>query len=314
VTRRISILGFFVIAGLSAAACAPDATTTAPTIAPSSRFGSPLHRGSTIRGWISPTAKAPFLYVSLSEQSVVDIYSVPSYSLVGQITDGIDFPEGIATDKAGNLYVTNLEGGTVTVYPAGQTSPSRTLDDANGPIDVALTKNKYVLVGDNGGGIDVFPPNASSPSSRLTNPYLAQVGGVGADAHNNVYAVGNNVSYAPVVVEFKHLGGSGTNLNLSDLVAPSGVLVDSRGNVVISDYSLPGVNIYPPHSSSPSATIANTESPGRSAFNKAESLIYVPEGTTYAVNVYDYPGGSLVTTITTTGFTRGAALSPPAKP
>jgi hypothetical protein len=315
---RISLVSTLMpslVVGLCVSGCSAQPTTPVPgTATPAGRFGS-VHRAGFIRSWMSPNAKREqLLYVSQPEQSVVDVYSVPAYSLEGQITDGIDFPQGVTADKHGNLYVANLEGDSVTIYPQGGTSPTRTLSDSYGPLDVALTKNGYVLVGDNAGGVDVFPPNASSPSTRLTNADLSVVAGVAADAHNDAYAAGNNVSYAPVVVKFKNMAGPGTNLNLSDLVAPSGILIDASGNVVVSDYSLPGVNIYAPRSKKPSATIANSESPDRSAFDKMENLIYVPEGTTYAVNVYDYPSGTLVQTVTTSGFTRAAALSPPAKP
>jgi hypothetical protein len=312
--RTIALLIASFVLAVFAAACSSSPMTT-PNAATGGPLGSVLHQSrGAIRGWMSRNAKKQLLYVSLTEQNIVDLYSIPSYSLVGQITDGIDFPQGMTTDKLGNLYVANLGGNSVTVYAKGATSPSRTLTDPYGPTDVALTNKGDLLVGDNGGGVTVFAPNASSPSTRLTNPDLYSVGGVGADAHGNAYAAGNNVSYAPVVVKFAHLSGSGANLNLTDLNVPSGVLVDASGNIVVSDYSLPGVNIYPPHSTNPSATIAAGESPSRSALNKPQSLIYVPEGTTYAVNLYDYPSGSSVASITTTGFTRAVALSPPARP
>ncbi len=67
-------------------------------------------------GWLSVAARAkntPLLYVSAAFESVVDIY--PEYGKnvapIGQITDGIDEPEGMAVDRHGNLYVTNPGNG-----------------------------------------------------------------------------------------------------------------------------------------------------------------------------------------------------------
>lgn len=282
--------------------------------APTSSLGLQLHHGSIVRGWMSPHAKKRLLYVSLTSSNLVDVYKIPSYALVGQISDGIEAPEGMATDKNGNLYVTNLTAETVTVYPKGATSPSLTLSVPYSPVDVTITKKNTVLVADLGGEVDVYPPGATSRSSRLTFPGLYQPAGVAVDAQNDVYVVGWSSQNKPMAVEFPDLSATGKNLNLTGIDSPTGVLVDSEGNLAVSDDVLPGVNIYPPGSTSPSKTIANTESPDRSAFNRAESLIYVPEAANNAVNVYDYPSGKLVKTLELSGFVRGAILSPAQKP
>jgi hypothetical protein len=311
--RSLLILGSPLVAGLALSAC--SAGTSIDTMGPSaSPFGPAPHQRSTLRGWMSPDAKKRLLYVSLTQLSLVDVYSIPKYSLVGEISDGLQAPEGMATDEKGNLYVTNLTAKTVTVYPKGSTSPSLTLRESNSPVDVAITKKNYVLVGDISGGVDVYPPKATAPSARLTYSDLVQVGGVAVDAHNNVYVAGYTSQSTPIVVEFAHLGPTGANLNLTGLVSPAGVLVDKHGNLAVSDNTLPGVNIYPPGSTSPSATIANAEAPDRSAFDRTENLIYVPESTNDAVNIYDYPSGAFVQTIALPGFVRGAILSPAQEP
>lgn len=315
--RTTPVLGLSLAVGLSVSACSPGTSINASAAGSTSLFGGDLHihHGSVVRGWMSPGAKKKHLmYVSLPQSDEVDVFALPKYALVGQITDGLEAPEGMATDKKGNLYVTNLTGPTVTVYPRGASTPSLTLTLKYSPADVTITKKDYVLVGDIGGGVDVCPPGKTSASSRLTNPDLGQVDGVGVDGHDNVYAAGYTPQSKPVVFEFAHLKEPGTNLNLSGLENPAGVLVDSSGNLAVSDNTLPGVNIYPPGATSPSATIAANESPDRSAFNRAENLIYVPEGSNDGVNIYDYPTGTFVQTVTISGFARGAILSPWQKP
>lgn len=312
--RSVFTLGSLLVVGLALCACSTGTSISGITGPSTSPFGPAQHHRSSVRGWMSPTAKKRLLYVSLTQVSLVDVYSIPKYSLVGQISDGLKAPEGMATDKKGNLYVTNLTANTITVYPKGSTSPSLTLRQSNSPVDVTVTKNNYVLVGDISGGVDVYPPKQAAPSARLTYSDLVQVGGVAVDAHNNVYAAGYTPASTPIVVEFAHLGPTGKNLNLTGLVTPAGVLVDENGNLAISDNTLPGVNIYPPGSTSPSATIANTQAPDRSAFDRAENLIYVPESTNDAVNIYDYPSGTFVQTLSLSGFVRGAILSPAQKP
>jgi hypothetical protein len=270
---------------------------------------------SVLRSWISPDRKKKkkLLYVSDEGQGIVDIFSVPKYSLVGQITNGIDQPEGLATDKKGNLYVSNLSGNTITVYKPGATSPFLTLTESEGPDDVAVGSNGYVYAADSGGGVAVYPPGATSPTTRLTNSAIVSATGVAVDASNNVYTDGSTSNGGAVVVEYANASGSGANLGLTGLEEPSGVIVDKNNNVVVSDFGLSEILIYPPGQTSPSGTIA-APSADRSAINKAENVIYAGLGFNYGAGVYDYPSGTLVTTISTGGFTAGAAISPAAAP
>jgi hypothetical protein len=269
---------------------------------------------SSLRGWISPDKKKKksLLYVSDEGAGMVNIYSVPKYTEVGQITDGIDEPEGLATDKKGNLYVTNIGGDTVTVYKPGQTSPFLTLAEPNEPVSVAVGSNDDVYVGDFSGAVEVFAPGATSPSRRLTNAALEYVLGLGVDASNDVYAAGLGASGA-AVVEYADATGTGTNLGLTGLSVPAGAFIDNNKNLAISDFGDDEVLIYPPGETSPSSTFS-APSPDRSGVNKAKNEMYIPEGDSDALGVYDYPTGTLVTTIDIGNFAAGAALSPAPKP
>ncbi|HVR46098.1 MAG TPA: hypothetical protein VMT95_05625 [Candidatus Binatia bacterium] len=272
---------------------------------------------STMRGWmVSPDRhhhhRLKRLYVSDEGDGVVDVFALPSLSLVGQITAGLSQPEGIATDRLGNLYVSNLSGNTVTVYHQGKTSPYLTLTGSSGPDDVAVAKNGYVLAGDTGGGVDVYPPGATSPSTRLINSAISSVYGVGVDSHNNVYAAGFGGAGA-VVVEYANMAGSGTNLGLTGLGGPAGVLVDNHGNLVVSDIGLSLIDIYPPGKTSPSSTISVT-SPDRTSINNLENTLYVPQGGNDSVDILSYPAGSSLGSLGLTNFVSGAATAPAPAP
>lgn len=162
------------------------------------------------------------LYVSNKVRSVVEVYSVPGYSKVGQITNGIEEPEGITTDENGDLYVANVDGDSVTIYKPATTSPYRTLTQSSAPDDVAVAPNGDVLTGDLGGGVDVYAPGEARPSTRLTNSAINIVRGVAVDANNNVYAAGTNASLKGVLVEYTGMSGNGKNLGLQDLQSPLG--------------------------------------------------------------------------------------------
>jgi hypothetical protein len=286
------------------------------------------YKQPSLRGWMSPNRQKTkrLLYISVAVSGtveLVDVYSVPKYTLLGQITDGIDGPDGLAVDAKGNLYVANHLTSQVTVYPPGKTSPSLTLNEPDSPTDVAVGNNGYVYVSDAAGGVDVFPPGATSSNRRLTNPNLTQAGGVAVSSSNNVYADGENpdsfCSYTsslcnPAVVEFANAKGSGKKLGLTGLGGRlAGVVVDDH-KLIVSEFDRGEILSYPLGQTSPSSTISVTN-PVRPAINKAENKIYVPENSyTYlgGVDVYDYPSGKFVTNIPA-GDT-GAALSPAPTP
>ena len=264
-----------------------------------------------------PNAKPRrLLYVSDLTQNVIDVFSLPNLAEVDQITAGIDNPNGIATDQQGRLYVANFGTSTVTIYKPGKICPSQTLFESNGANDVALTKNGHLLVADAFGGVNVYAPGATTSNKRLTNPAILGVRGVAADAHDNIYAVGLGPNDSPATVKYNKMSGPGKNLALTGLVFPAGVLVDDGGNLVVSDTELPGINIYPPGSATPSATIAQSESPIRSALDMSENKIYVPEGANGLILMYDYPSGTLVHElfIASGDNITGTALSPAPPP
>lgn len=329
--RNLRLVGTACVLGIAVTACSSSSALTGVTPGSASQPQGHMRNGvgpngilshvSTRPGWMSPDKKKKkkLLYVSDEGQGYVEIFKVPSYSMVGEITNGINEPEGIATDKKGNLYVSNLGANTVTVYKPGKTSPSLTLSETSGPDDVAVGSNGYVYAGDVEGGIDVYPPGATSPKTRLTSSDLAYVVyAVGVDRSNNVYGAGFGAAGA-AVVEYANASGSGTNLGLTGLENPSGVIVDDnngprrRPHVIVSDVGLNEILVYRPGQRSPARTITALGA-DRSALNKTENEIFVPEGSNDEVGVYDYPSGTLVTTIPIGDFTSGTALSPAPAP
>jgi sugar lactone lactonase YvrE len=92
-----------------------------------------------------------------------------------QITQGIDYPEGLALDAAGDLYVTNGYGGggkhwgSVSIYHSGKQRPFRRikpLTHGNGPGDPVLgpSSELYVVAGQE---ILVFAPGGDKVVRRI---------------------------------------------------------------------------------------------------------------------------------------------------
>ena len=94
-------------------------------------------------------AGKPLIFVSDAANGVVDIYpqAGKSQKMAGQIT-GLTQPQGITTDKNGDLYVANTNSSNVLVYAPPYTgAPKMTIPDTGEfPADVAVSSAGVVAV------------------------------------------------------------------------------------------------------------------------------------------------------------------------
>jgi len=129
------------------------------------------------KSWVSPDAKGDprLLFASDSGLEDVNIYSLPSMKLKGQLT-GFSVPQGMCADSAGNVYVADTNATQVVEYSHAGSLVARYADNYGFPIGCAVdpaTGNLAVtdLVNDGSGPgeVQIF----SSPSAQpriLVNP------------------------------------------------------------------------------------------------------------------------------------------------
>jgi len=99
-----------------------------------------LHR-DTGKSHVSPGAKAVPRLLFISDIGTDDVYifSLPAMAVMGTLT-GFSEPQGMCTDKAGNIWITNT--GTLQIYQYSRTGTLlKTLSDPNGdPVGCAVYK------------------------------------------------------------------------------------------------------------------------------------------------------------------------------
>jgi sugar lactone lactonase YvrE len=297
------------VVGCSAGAGPPQVVTAQSAGSPSTVLATarnvrppshPLARGA---GWLSPAARSckNKLYVSSFRLGYVSIYCANGQNQVpiGQITSGIDGPEGDATDAQGNLYVTNTDANTVTEYAPGTLTPSFTYTSGlSAPAGVTVDGKGNVYVSSiSSGAVEVFTQQTNSVTLTLTGFTLPI--DVALDKSNNVYVTTYNSSFSGgEIIEFPPGSTQGTNLGITTK-GPGGIELDRRGDIVTADQTLPGVLVFPPGKTSPSHTFGqNMLDPDPVRLSRSDQRVYVGDAVGNAVYVYSHPGGALVDTIT----------------
>ncbi|MGA8475791.1 MAG: hypothetical protein WB681_12080 [Candidatus Cybelea sp.] len=124
---RLHLNGQALFFGLAAALLAGCG---GPTGAPGAMPWSALPAGGAGRAgsWVSPEAKSrDLLYVSTNDR-VVYVFDYPQGRLVGELTHFLQ-PEGLCSDSAGNVFITDKQNLEIFEYAHGGKTPIKTLVD-----------------------------------------------------------------------------------------------------------------------------------------------------------------------------------------
>lgn len=289
--------------------------------------GAPARMVSSLRaGWMTPRAKSGkgLLYVSDNADNLIDIFDVKGKNQqpIGQITDGVDQPNGVATDAAGNLYVANGNNTppqSITVYPPGGTTASRTYTDGiSFPIGVAVQRDGRLYVA-NFDGYDVteYPKDSITPDKTISFVHLEgnDPFGLALDTRDDLYVAALGYPEAQVY-KLKRHSSTPQDLGIGSIQVMHGIAVDRGGDVLVVDQPTRSVDVFPPGSTTPSKIITDgLQQPILIALDKRQKRLYVADEGYYGngtVRVFSYPAGKLVNTITFPQFAApfGIALSP----
>jgi DNA-binding beta-propeller fold protein YncE len=291
---------------------------------------SPTGRHVASGGWLSRealTAKT-LLYVSDSAENTVFVYNPARkhQAPIGQLTDDLQYPDGMVTDAQGNLYIANgaFPKSPDVVFAPGGVSPFRKLAGF-GP---NFPSHDDIAVGNDGTvyvmslcclqAVAVFPKGATKPAYYIDFDTVANIS-IALDAKDNLYlcfCVDLHCTSTQIEEFPPGSHGSGKNLGIS-LVHGEGMRFDSSGNLVVVDAGVPVIDVFPPGKTMPKFQFGRNGYPSRIAFDRDKARLYVVDSIVVGigpnqVDVYDYPSGTLVDTIP--GFPsshlRGVALVP----
>ena len=302
----------------SLAACAPPSTSLAP-VAPAGRILGRVVSQMPPAGrksWIKADAQRESL-LYISESNGVTIYSNPSgntFTLVGELF-GFQLPGGECVDKHGNIFVTDLNARTIVEYAHGSVTPKAVITDNLGqPYMCAVDQKSGRLAvtdlsdanGNEPGNVLVY----SSPSAQPTEYSGAAVYEplfCGFDSKGNLFVDAYDSGFHGLFSELANGSSSFVGLSISGgtLNIPGGVQADGT-EILLGDSYDPKTQIYQLSVSGTTATVVNkialasTHSlPVFTLFGSGstESII-APDYDYNSVQIYSYPGGSLLGSVT----------------
>jgi sugar lactone lactonase YvrE len=267
-------------------------------------------------GWLSPQAKTgkALLYVADQPNQRVAIFSQTGV-LEGAITDGIAGPDGLYVDTNGTLYVCNFGAGTVTEYPKGQTVHSKTLTGSIGPKYVVAGHDGTVYLSDFASGSNgkLYEYAGGSTTPTTTINFSTFPAGVALDRHNKLYVAYDDSGNRDIEV-LKFAPGKTTGKNLGIHVKfgnAGGMTFDRNGNLLLDDQSLPGVDIFPPGTTTPSQKITGFSLAYQIALNHKNSQLFVSNPFGPSVADVAYPAGTPIRSISNSlAGAYGVATSP----
>jgi hypothetical protein len=286
-------------------------------------------------GWMSQSARGArnLLYVANGAEANVDVFSVVGSQVaqVGSIGN-LDMPEGMTTDEAGNLYVVDdfvpsegPVGGQLLVFPKGANTPSRTINPyPQVPIDVAVDKHGTIYLANidpitkfSPGSVWVYGASNDTPIRKLNDSNFQQVVGITVEpTTQDVYVAYTSQSGNGGLAVFRKGRGKAVDLGVS-YGNPWGLTVDGKGNLLVCDGNGP-IDIFAETGGPLLGTISVPGSAEFEAFNKDRSLLYVSNFYNFNVEVFTYPAGTMVGTVSDKNWSKyawptGVAYWPPAR-
>ena len=100
---------------------------------------------------------------ALEDRRLLSLSTTPTATLTG-----LSNPQALAFNGSGYLYVANLGGNTVSVFPPGSTTPSATLTGVSNPYALAFDGSGNLYVLNLGSNVSKFATGSLTPTATLT--------------------------------------------------------------------------------------------------------------------------------------------------
>lgn len=277
--------------------------------------------------------KETLLFVSDNENNKVLVFDASTKqqnpSPIRTITSGLSLPNGIGTDKSGNLYVANYYTNSISIYAPNSSTPKATLTSGlNGPWDVKVDGfgNVYVANVPIYGGtdyIDEYPAGSSSPSTSWNVPQQGMtLSGIAIlnpnqQGYQSIYALAYTLNGSDFATgtALSCYPGNGTCVSLGDTFGQTGGITVARSpgasekfQWIAVDQYIPGIDIFTQNQSTRQFATGGT--PEFVSLDSTGTKLFVADRFYGRVVEYSYPALKRLNTFNSGGQTYGVATSP----
>jgi len=269
--------------------------------------------------------------VSDDENAAVIVFDPSGKTLA--VLSGFGFPQGLANDTEGDLYVADQTNSRIQVYAPGFKAKPKTLSDPGQyPLSVAaFAAGRYVAAVNQytttyGPGSVTLYANGTRRAT-ITNEAIGQASFAAFDARGNLYVTfspkGGHCPCIGVIAGATNGGNKLTLLMTSNSISPGGIQVTTNGRVAIFDDGTDAVDTYePPKGGSLGSPVARTvlgtplDAPAQFAFTADMQDLYVANNSdNNSLYEFAYPrSGGAVSSISVGGLPFGVALFPKQDP
>ena len=185
---------------------------------------------------------------------------------------GLDYPDALAFDSSGNLYVANGATNTVSEFAPGSTTPTATLTGLNEPHALAFDSSGNLYVANEGSStVSEFAPGSTTPTAVLFG--LDYPDALAFDSSGNLYVANGATN---TVSEFAP-GSTTPTATLTGLSGPRALAFDSSGNLYVANCTTKTVSEFAPGSTTPTATLSGLDFPDALAFDSSGNLYVANE-------------------------------------
>lgn len=310
------------VVGCSAASQSPGTPSLGSTLSPersATLHGMPPSAARGFAGALRVNSLRPVrpdsgprgLYVAEpldSGNGHIDVYANKTWAPIRTLTKGLNGPHGEWLNGNGKLYVTNIFGATVVTFAPGGSTPTFTYSDGLfDPVTVVTDAHGHLYVADYNreapGFIDKYAPGVNKLKQQCS--LTGSPEGVAIDASGDLYASYLNPDRTGSIEKFPNGSCSGATKLGVTTGWPGALAVDSQGNLLLADQTLPGVDIIaPPYTNITKQItkgfVSGDSDPIALSLNRKTNLLFVTDARNSGVGdvvVFKYPSGKILTTL-----------------
>jgi DNA-binding beta-propeller fold protein YncE len=223
---------------------------------------------------------------------------VPATPVTPLDSSGLHYPQSLAVDGAGNVYVANSYDSAVMKWTMTTNTMGMLFSEVGGPYGVAVDGDGSVYFSDLFSGAVKKWTAATQTKSTLVSTGLNFPYAIAVDAAGNVYiADGNNSA----IKKWTAATNTVSTLVSTGLNSPTGVAVDAAGNVYIADFSNRAVKKWTAATQTVSTLVSSGLSNPYSVAVDTSGNVYITDYNNNAVKKWN-AATNIVTTLVSTGL------------